>query len=74
MYFGVYSGVNLVKKHINVEQIVTESFVRSFVRIDHEKPTKKVLKNLTSENPFSPKSKMADMSEKQRFFDQKRVF
>ncbi len=40
-----YSGVNLVKKHINVEQIVTESFLSSSVRVAHEKPTKKSSKN-----------------------------
>ena len=45
------SGVNLVKKHINVEQIVTESFLRSSVRVDHEKPTKKSSKKFDLRKP-----------------------
>ena len=45
------SGVNLVKKHINVEQIVTESFLRSSVRVDYEKPTKKSSKKFDLRKP-----------------------
>ena len=70
-YKATYSGVNLARKALNVEQLVTESFLRSSVRVDHEKHKKKVLKNLTSENPFSTISKMTDMSLKLKFFDHK---
>ena len=54
-----------------MEQIATEGFFPSIVRVDHEKPTKKVLKISSSENPFSAESKMADMSQKRRSIDQK---
>ena len=37
--------------HINVEQIATESFLRSSVRVDHEKPTKKSSKNFDLGKP-----------------------